>query len=168
MSYIEWRDTTTGDTCLISGAERHHLAMITLAASGLPYGAHMGAMLNAAMVARPNLRLAARIHGQCELGAYVVPSDRAWMAAMIRRSVEDVIEIFDREGSRYESVFRVGMSCYAGSGGWWRLHDWLLRPDGGRVVLSYSTSGHTPNRGPAWLRMQPKGWDSYTFFAGGT
>lgn len=72
------------------------------------------------------VRLGARLHGQCEIHAYVEGWNRAWLADIIR------------EG-RQVGFYREGM-------GWKRLIDFLLSSDYNPIVTSYSVTESFPNQ----------------------
>jgi hypothetical protein len=74
-----------------------------------------------------SMRLAARIHAQCEVHGYVEGPDRAWLADLI-------------EGARTDGVFRAAM-------GWESVIELLRTRDDEPVVMSYSVCDSFPN---AW------------------
>ena len=163
MSHIKWTDLDTGEAVYISGMERCHLGRIVC-----PSGdrGNFAAELNTAVARSPSLRLAARIHGQCEIGLWVHPKDRAWLADRIMESLQSIVHVSERDG--WIDVFRSGMSTYrtrdgVGIGGWICLAEWLRKP-GGKVVTSYSVSGRPPRAGRRRaLRLYPPDFDAYTF-----
>lgn len=72
------------------------------------------------------LRLMARLHGQCEIHAYVEGADREWLAAIIERG-------------RETALLRPTV-------GWESVIDLLRRHDDEPVVTSYSVCGGFPGR----------------------
>ncbi|MFD3594369.1 hypothetical protein ACFWU5_16720 [Nocardia sp. NPDC058640] len=72
-----------------------------------------------------SMRLAARIHAQCEVHGYVEGPDRAWLADLIA-------------GARTDGVFRPDM-------GWEPVIELLLTRDDEPVVMSYSVCDSFPN-----------------------
>lgn len=129
--------------------------------------------LNTAMALGSDpVRLLARLHGQCEIHAYVEGEDRAWLADMIE------------EGREFR-VLRSGM-------GWEKVAAFLRADSDGPVVTSYSVCDSFPNKQAAdfdgdydawealpeseqWsralagiraengLRLQPSGWADFVF-----
>lgn len=82
-------------------------------------------LLNTALaIGNDQIRLAARIHGQCEIHCYVEGWNRAWLAKII-------------EGGRDSGVYRDGM-------GWEDLIELLLSRDDEPVVMSYSVTESFP------------------------
>jgi len=83
--------------------------------------------LNTALVAGSDfVKLAARLHGQCELHAYIERHNTGWMIDIIERGLEAGFLRFPRE---------------------WRQVCWLLRAARGRVVTSYSVCDPFPDYG---------------------
>ncbi|MEV6219860.1 hypothetical protein [Nocardia sp. NPDC051833] len=74
-----------------------------------------------------SMRLAARVHAQCEVHGYVEGPDRAWLADLI-------------EGARRDGVFRPEM-------GWEAVVELLRARDDEPVVMSYSVCDSFPNPG---------------------
>lgn len=75
-------------TAEVSGAERAHFAILldpTHAAMDDDY--RFSDVLNAAMQRGDVWRFVARIHGQCELHAYVEGEDRDWLAGIIEQGL---------------------------------------------------------------------------------
>ena len=75
------------------------------------------------------IKLLARLHGQCEIHAYVEGPNRAWLAGIIARG-------------REIGIFRAEM-------GWESVVDLLRSRDDGPVVTSYSVCESFPNSGVA-------------------
>lgn len=75
------------------------------------------------------VRLAARLHGQCEIHAYVEAENRQWLADIIR------------QGRKFK-FFRDAM-------GWESVIDLLEKNNNGPVVTSFSVSDPFPNGGIA-------------------
>lgn len=148
-------------------------------------------VLNTALVIGGDaIKLAARLHGQCEMHAWVDGPNRAWLAAVI-------------EHGRASSLFRPDM-------GWEEVCAFLLASDSEAVVTSYSVTDSFPypdpdvpryrddmtheereaadqrsedwydlpdadrwadgmawlKRSPAALELTPDGWDEYRFGPG--
>lgn len=83
--------------------------------------------LNTAMVLGSDiLKFAARMHGQCEIHAYVEGKNRAWLAGIIERG-------------RQSGFLRPEM-------GWEGVVELLRKGDGGPVVTSHSVTAQFPNR----------------------
>lgn len=105
-------------------------------------------LLNTALIIEArDLRLAARLHGQCELNAWVAGRDRAWFAGLVERDLK-------------AGVLREGM-------GWEAVIELLGKSSRGAVATSYSVCER-----PRWreglprtgqLQMTPEGWDSFVF-----
>lgn len=128
------------------------------------------------------VKLAARLHGQCELHCYVENKNKLWLAEIIRKGLK--LGIF-REGMRWDEVI-----------------DLLLTDDGHPVITSYSVTPGFPDRrvtnweptpdedegdADSWyalpkdeqwsmamaglraislLELKPDNWDDYTFTHG--
>jgi hypothetical protein len=129
------------------------------------------------------LKLCARLHGQCEIHAYVEGPNRAWLADIIRQGVRDGVM---RDGG-------YGPPNDYGKGQWSELADWLESRSDEPVVCSYSVCDQFPNRAMAgweddadndrWYdlpaeerwrlamiglredhpRLTPDGWSTYRF-----
>lgn len=190
MSHIGF--TTGAQTRLISGTERAHMGMLVDGLGGLvrPRGTADDedrwfiAQLNAAMMATPDdIRLVARMHAQCELGAWVRNENTPWLARLIRDSCERTIRFKDQR----EQLLRVGFSVYGRADlnyrgdqrgpeqTWWSLCEWLENYPGD-VAMFYSVSGFpwptVQDRCSVyldkWLRENvphlewtPEGWNSW-------
>lgn len=85
------------------------------------------------------VRLAARIHGQCELHCFVEGINRAWLAGIITEGLD--AGIF-REGRWYED--RDGNRKWSDQG-WRGVIKLLLDRDDEPVVMSYSVCDQFPN-----------------------
>lgn len=109
--------------------------------------------LNTALaVGNDAMRLMARLHGQCEIHAWVDGPNRAWMAKIIK-------------DGRSTGVLRSEM-------GWESVADLLLSADDQPMVTSYSVCESFPNPGPdaegmsedehdAWYgQSEAKQWES--------
>jgi len=82
--------------------------------------------LNSALVAGSDpIKLGARLHGQCEIHAYVEGPNRMWLADMI-------------VAGRRKNIFRPDM-------GWENVRDLLVESNRGPVVTSYSVCEGFPN-----------------------
>jgi hypothetical protein len=78
-------------------------------------------------------KLAARLHGQCEIHCYVEGQNRAWLAGMIDEALA-------------KNIFRAGM-------GWDKVCELLRSADDSPVVCSYSVCESFPNEGVSeWER----------------
>lgn len=93
------------------------------------------------------VKLAARIHAQCEIHAWVDGPNRAWLAAII-------------QGGRASGFYRA-------DAGWEAVIELLLSRDDEPVVLSYSVTDpfpnvHTSDRMPDWPAGLPERWDALT------
>lgn len=87
--------------------------------------------LNTALaIGNEPLKLCARLHGQCEIHAWVDGKNRAWLA--------DVIE-----SGRQRNLFRREQ-------GWTGVVDLLRRSDKGEVVTSYSVTEDFPGHQRTW------------------
>jgi hypothetical protein len=97
--------------------------------------------LNTALAAGSDaIKLAARLHGQCEIHTWVDGPNRAWLADIIIAGVDS-------------GVFRVGA-------GWDKVALLLLSRDDEPVVTSYSVGEGFPNRwGAEWVPPElPDDW----------
>lgn len=104
------------------------------------------ASLNTAYVMGSDaVKLAARLHGQCELHAYVEGPNRAWLAGIMERG-------------RETHVLRPGQ-------GWEETAALLRSRDDGPVVTSFSVCEQFPNRGVAgWkppVEDDGEDWDAW-------
>lgn len=107
------------------------------------------------------MRLAARIHGQCEIHAYVEGVNRAWLANLVQQGLDDRVY---RAGIWYTD--RSGVNPAARPDRRWSDQGWdevikLLRDrDDEPVVMSYSVCDGFPNRESAsWSPpLMPDGW----------
>ena len=116
--------------------------------------------LNTAMRlgSRP-VRLMTRLHGQCEVHAWVAGQNRAWLAEIVDEGLRD-------------GVMRTGM-------GWDKVATLLRTRDDEPVVTSYSVCDQFPNNGEPWetampalaasgggLEIKPDDFDTFYFGAG--
>jgi hypothetical protein len=103
--------------------------------------------LNTALVMGSNpIKLSARLHGQCEIHAWVDGLNREWLAGII-------------EQGRKVGIFR-------GDSGWESVVALLKSRNDEPVVTSYSVCEQFPNAHAAtspFLEMKPDNWDSYYF-----
>lgn len=193
MSYIAF--TTGPDTFRISGTERAHMGLVIrqLAALTDPPkndAERFDAQIREALRNQPACRLVARMHGQCELGAWVRPENARWLAGLIRDACETTVRVPSADGGTERAeLLRVGFSAYGRADlnhrgdecgplqTWWSLTEWLESPHAGaRVAMYYSTSGvpwpDPITRGSAyldgWLKANvphlewtPAGWDGW-------
>lgn len=106
------------------------------------------------------LKLAARIHGQCEIHCWCEGKDRAWLAGIIDQGLRDGIY---RRGMRPEKA--PGVPGELVSQGWDEVAALLRSRDDEPVVMSYSVCDQFPNRyeagwePPAGADLRP-GWCS--------
>jgi len=139
--------------------------------------------LNSALVIGSDpLRLAARLHAQCELHAWVSGPDRAWLAGVIEDGLES--GIFRHGLFREDSEFPSRQVWDAV--GWDRVIDLLREDDSSPVVTSNSSGDGFPEKPTgfkgSWssldysrrwtvaieerglgLRLNPDGWKTYRF-----
>lgn len=108
------------------------------------------------------VRLAARIHGQCEIHAWVDGKNRAWLADLMQQGLDEQVYragiwYVDRacEGSPAKQPDRKWSDQ-----GWGEVMALLRSRDDGPVVMSYSVCDSFPNRLAArWeLPPMPEGW----------
>lgn len=103
------------------------------------------AILNTAFaVGNDALKLAARIHGSCEIHCWVDGHNRGWLAGIIKNADA--------------GIFRADR-------GWGEVAAMLLRRDDEPVVLSYSVCDGFPNSEssehmPPWPEGVPERWDA--------
>lgn len=91
---------------------------------------HFTASLNTTLAMGSDaVKLLARLHGQCEIHAYVLGEDRAWLADIIK-------------SGRTSGVLRADM-------GWESVAELLSAKSDGPVVTSYSVCDGFPNAGVA-------------------
>lgn len=101
--------------------------------------AHWQLLLNTLMEHGSDaMRLAVRIHAQCEIHCYAEGQDRAWLADLIRDALA-------------EGVFQAEQS-------WPKVIDLLMSRDDEPVVLSYSVTEGFPN--PFETTWEPEDGDS--------
>jgi hypothetical protein len=99
-------------------------------------------VLNTALAAGNDaIKLAARIHGQCEIHGYVEGPDRFWLAGVIENGLAS--GIFRREMRPLKSDDTYG-DAY--SLGWPDVIEFLASRDDEPVVMSYSVCDDFPNR----------------------
>ena len=75
------------------------------------------------------IQLAAKLHGQCEIHAYIEGEDRAWLAEVIEEAIDR--HVFRPDGFGYD--------------GWPRLVEFLRASSAEPVVTSYSVCDSFPN-----------------------
>jgi hypothetical protein len=88
-------------------------------------------------------KLCARLHGQCEIHAYVEGPNRAWLAGVVREGIRCGLM---RDGGNEKE-----------RGQWSRLADWLEQRKDEPVVTSYSVCEGFPNPGVAG-NVDEDGW----------
>lgn len=117
-------------------------------------------MLNtAAKVGNDAVKLAARIHGQCEIHCYVEAIDREWLAQVIGQGLD-------------AGLFR-DLAGYDHAPGWDGVTKFLRARDDEPVVMSYSVCDSFPSQSaaaweppedpdwiPEWYRDHPDDWAS--------
>lgn len=121
-----------------------------LAYQGHPLDPLVLGLNTAALLGSDPVRLAARIHAQCEIHGWVDGPDRKWIADVL----EDGLLI---------GIFRHGLGENAT--GWTDVLELLREDDGGPVVMSYSGSNTFPNAQtstflPLWPEGAPERWDA--------
>ena len=106
-----------------------------------------------AMGGRP-LALAAKIHGWCEIHAWVDGPDRDWLAGIMGAGLESGMY---RRGLWHETA--AGAERKWWSQGWESVIELLRSRDDGPVVMSYSVCDSFPNREAAgWEPPFNEGW----------
>src|SRR5215472_5272064 len=111
----------------------------TLAWKGKPVDSFSLMLNTACAVGSDAVKLAVKIHGQCEIHCWVEGSERAWVAGLIDQGLES-------------GVFRRNLARgYAQ--GWEQVQECLRARDDEPVVLSYSVCDQFPN-------AQAAGWDA--------
>jgi hypothetical protein len=120
--------------------------------------------LNTALVAGSDpIRLAAKIHGWCEVHCWIEGPDRKWIAEIIDEGLTSGIY---RRGLWYADQ-PDGPKDKWSSQGWEEVLDLLRERDDGPVVLSYSVCDQFPNADistwmPPWPESVPEKWDALT------
>ena len=167
----------------ISGCERGQMAHIVGGLGGTRWTndhGHFVQQINAALDADPACRFVARMHAQCEMGAWVSHDNVRWFMMMVYDNCTSNIQL----GNHRESLLRVGMSNYGNSDrhfvgdkkgkrqSWLRLAKapwggWGDLPEG-PMLMSYSTSGDPWGDNPrGWPEMRPdmewtpKNWNDW-------
>lgn len=97
------------------------------------------------------VKLAARLHGQCEIHTWVDGPNRAWLADIIDRGLasgvfRSTLTRTDRNGNDVTS-----------SQGWEQVTELLRSRNDGPVVTSYSVCDQFPNPGVGWMPDWPAG-----------
>lgn len=103
----------------------------------------------ACVVGGDALKLAARIHAQCEIHGYVEGPDRQWLAGMIDRGLDS--RVFRRALSVPSAAARG--SRVTRSLGWDQVTELLRSRDDEPVVMSYSVCDQFPNPDAAEWRL---------------
>lgn len=103
-------------------------------------------------IGSPPVQLAARLHAQCEIHAWVDGPNRAWLADLIGQGLTS-------------GVFRGRIADRAT--GWESVTELLRSRDDEPVVTSYSVCDQFPHAGastwmPAWPEGIPRRWDALT------
>lgn len=96
--------------------------------------------MNTALAAGSDpVRLATKIHAQCEIHGFFEGEDRKWFARLIEEGIEDGIfrEGFARDGKTY-------------SMGWTELVKQLRKAPGHYVVMSYTVTDGFPDPPESW------------------
>lgn len=100
--------------------------------------------LNTAVVMGSDpIRLLAKLHGQCEIHAYVEGPNRAWLAGIVEQGVKD-------------KVLRTWEKDFYG--GWPAVVELLRSRDDEPVVTSYSVTEQFPNRHVAEVDYDSDTW----------
>lgn len=118
----------------VSGAERAHMGLlIDPNHETLRDDRAFGRLLTEACQRGDDWRLIARLHGQCEIHAYVEGEDRDWLAGII-------------EGALASGLLREGFDTTIDpNSGWRKVIDLLRSRDDEPVVTSYSVCEGFPN-----------------------
>jgi hypothetical protein len=99
--------------------------------------------LNTAVVMGSDpIRLLAKLHGQCEIHAYVEGPNRAWLAGIVEQGIQN-------------KVLRVWEKDFYG--GWPAVVELLRSRDDEPVVTSYSATKQFPNR---FIASEHGSWDA--------
>lgn len=119
---------------------------------GTPIGGLSLTLNTAVALGGDEVKLAARLHGQCEIHAYVEGSNRNWLADMVQSALA-------------KAVFRPSRGDY--STGWDSVITLLRSRDDEPVVTSYSVCDSFPNPSvgdwlPPWPEGVPRSWDALT------
>ncbi len=114
------------------------------------------------------VRLAAKIHGWCEVHAWIEGGDRAWAADIIQQGLDigayrrglwyvDGVNNTDRLAAEHPNR-------KWSSQGWEEVQALLRSRDDGPVVMSYSGCDQFPNERwhPDWPGREVEKWDDYT------
>jgi hypothetical protein len=113
----------------------------------------------ACKVGNDSIRLAARIHGQCEIHGYVEGINRAWLADLMQAGLD--AGLYRRQHPAQPEFGQ----------GWEEVMVLLRARDDEPVVMSYSVCDQFPNREVAdwtpkvpddWRPEYADGWDEYT------
>ena len=123
----------------------------TLACQGKPISSFSLLLNTACAVGSDAVKLAARIHGQCEIHAYIEGIDRAWVAGIIDQGLES-------------GTFRRNTGYPHREESWEHVARFLRDRDDEPVVMSYSVCESFPNRyeagwePPAGSDLRPQWW----------
>lgn len=171
------------DHYITQHADRHPTGMPLQTAYRLaflyenPYGAtliqHRGrpvstfslALNTAMLLGNDQIRLAARLHAQCELHAWVDGPNRAWLADVMEAGLESGIY---RRGIQYTpDPARDRDEPQWVSQGWEEVIALLRTRDDEPVVTSFSVCDEFPNQQtgdwmPPWPEGRPERWDALT------
>jgi len=119
---------------------------------GKPIAAFSLELNTAVVLGGDTLRLAARLHGQCEIHAYVEGPNRAWLADLIQAALD-------------KAIFRQDVRDW--NTGWNDVIKLLRSRDDEPVVTSYSVCDQFPNSHtgdwlPPWPEGVPRTWTALT------
>jgi hypothetical protein len=117
----------------------------------------------AALLGNDQIKLAARLHGQCELHAWVDGPNRVWLAEIMQTGLDSGIY---RRGFQHEADPSRGQPDPRWvSQGWDEVIALLRQRDDEPVVTSYSVCDQFPNSSvgdwmPPWPEGLPREWDA--------
>lgn len=124
----------------VTGAERAHMGiLVDPKHESLRDDAAFGRLLTEACQRGDDWRFVARIHGQCEIHAYVEGEDRDWLAGQIENALRTGL-LRDIVPPAEENEYRPAWDT-----GWRKVIDLLRSRDDGPVVTSYSVCEGFPN-----------------------
>lgn len=147
----------------------HGFSTSTFAWKNKPIDAFQLVLNSAVTVGNDALRLAARIHGQCEIHAYIEGLNRAWVAGIMQAGLDAGIY---RKGLWYEPFpYESARERKWAAQGWENVITFLRSRDDEPIVMSYSVCEWFPNRYIAnwapdipadWRPEHSDGWDEHS------
>lgn len=132
---------------------------------GQPIDQFAVALNTAARLGNDQIKLAARLHGQCEIHAWVAGPNRTWLADIMQAGLDSGVY---RHGIQYPAEPDRGRpEPLWVSQGWDDVIELLRERDDEPVVTSYSVCDQFPNSSVGdWMPPWPKGraqrWDALT------